>query len=114
MNIERMERGEPQFLTGIGVNPGSVAVGVLEGDGAGRHYVLIGDTVNVTSRLQAYTRSLGESAVILSHHTVTILGACSAEFHLETLGEQHFNGKSAPILIYRLREHSHHAAPFYL
>src|SRR5262249_29615213 len=58
-NRARAAAGEPVVVAGIGINFGMVAFG----EGAGGD-VVIGDTVNVASRLERLTRRLGVDLVV--------------------------------------------------
>jgi adenylate cyclase len=56
---------------GIGLNSGTVAAGNL--GGAGRfNFTVIGDTVNVAARVEAATRTTGDT-ILLSEHTYRLL-----------------------------------------
>lgn len=101
LNARRQARGEPLFVTGIGVNTGPVTAGGL-GTADRLNYTVIGDAVNTTQRLESFTREFGESGAIVSQHTYLALGARQAEFRLATLGAHTFKGKSEPLEVYRL------------
>jgi len=61
-NNQRRSEGEPDILIGIGVHFGQAVLGDI---GAHRlEFAVIGNTVNVASRLEALTRPLGEPLVI--------------------------------------------------
>ncbi len=56
-NVERAEKGEPPLQVGIGLHYGPVVLGDI---GANRlEFAVIGDTVNVASRVENLTRTLG-------------------------------------------------------
>lgn len=101
LNARRQSRGEPLFVTGIGVNTGPVTAGGL-GTADRLNYTVIGDAVNTTQRLESFTREFGESGAIVSQHTYLALGARQSEFRLATLGAHTFKGKSEPLEVYRL------------
>jgi adenylate cyclase len=102
INARRTERGEPLFITGIGINTGPVTAGGL-GAADRLNYTVIGDTVNTTQRLEAYTRAFDESAAVISESTHLALRARQALFQLDALGGHRFKGKSEPIQVFRLR-----------
>lgn len=101
INIRRIGRGDPPFMTGIGINTGPVTAGGL-GAADRVRYTIIGDTVNTTERLESFTREFGESSVVISQSTFSALREWRHEFNLEPLGGHTFKGKSEPLLIYRL------------
>jgi adenylate cyclase len=91
-------RGEdlPEFGLGIGISTGDVAAALLGSDER-LEYTLVGDTVNLSQRLQDIARPAG--TIVLSGATVDAL---SAPPDLEVMGEQHVKGREAPVLAYRL------------
>jgi len=61
-NIKRQRAGEPEICAGIGLHHGAVVLGDI---GANRlEFAVIGNTVNVSSRLEALTRKLNVRVVI--------------------------------------------------
>ncbi|MBC8504347.1 MAG: HAMP domain-containing protein, partial [Chloroflexi bacterium] len=70
MNDRRTENGEPPLITGIGINTGMVAAGVM-GSMERLHYAIIGDTVNVPHRHESLTTILGFTRDFISQDTPT-------------------------------------------
>lgn len=83
---------------GIGINSGLVLVGTI---GAGRltEYGVIGDPVNVASRIQDATRTLREP-LLLTEATRCLLE--DPEKLLETRGSLQLKGKPEPVTVYGL------------
>jgi adenylate cyclase len=102
INNGRLQRDEPPFRTGIGINTGSLIAGGL-GTADRLNYTIIGDTVNTTQRIQDLTRQFGESGVAVSESTVASLHERRGDFKLEPLGEHVLKGKSELIWVYRLK-----------
>ncbi len=101
INQRRLSRGEPEFVTGIGINTGSLIAGGL-GTADRLNYTVIGDTVNTTQRIEGVTQEFGESGIVISESTLTALKINRSEFNLEPLGEHAFRGKRELIWLYRL------------
>jgi adenylate cyclase len=57
-NRERWAAGSPPIRTGIGLHYGPAVIGDIGGERR-FEYAVIGDTVNVASRLEGLTRDLG-------------------------------------------------------
>lgn len=102
LNERRAGRGDPPFITGIGLNTGPVTAGGL-GSADRLHYTIIGDTVNTTARLEGITRQFGdESSIVISQHTLFALRERRHDFEMESLGVHNVKGKEEQLLVYRL------------
>jgi class 3 adenylate cyclase/HAMP domain-containing protein len=62
-NSERVEEGKPEFKTGIGINYGVVTVGNI-GSEKKMDYTVIGDMVNLGSRLEGLTKNYKQGVII--------------------------------------------------
>jgi adenylate cyclase len=72
-NAERHSAGATPIEIGIGLHYGMVAFGRTSGE-----QTIIGDTVNVASRLERLTRRLGAS-IVLSDETLRAISARESE-----------------------------------
>lgn len=84
---------------GIGLHSGSIVAGCL---GANGHleFTVIGDTVNVASRLESLTKEVN-SSLLVSQTTKQRLGDAS----LRSLGEMPLRGRDERIEVFALPEH---------
>lgn len=62
-NKKQVESGRPPFLIGVGVNYGEVTVGNI-GTEKKMDYTVIGDTVNLASRLEGLTKEYRQEVII--------------------------------------------------
>jgi adenylate cyclase len=101
LNARRVADGHPPLTTGIGINTGLVTAGGL-GASDRLNYTIIGDTVNTTARLQAFSRDFGASGIVISQNTHAALEELAEQFEFEQLGTHAFKGKRDEVIVYRL------------
>lgn len=85
------------FRIGIGVNLGEAVVGNV-GGGAHQSFTIVGDSVNVTFRLESLTKEKG-CPVVVSHR---VTEHASPEFRFSDLGRAEVKGRSEPVSIWAL------------
>jgi class 3 adenylate cyclase len=97
LNDERTRVGKVPFGHGIGIHTGSVLAGNT-GSEDRLSYALIGDTVNVASRIGGLTK-LFECDILVSQETA--LGLLDS-FRMEKKPTQMVKGYSKPVTVYRI------------
>lgn len=109
-NEERQKRGEIPIKLSVGIHYGDVIVGDL-GSARRMEFAVIGDTVNVASRLEAITRELGTQLVISDE--LAEAARAEAEFGTDSLledfsrgAEQPLRGRDEPIKVWTLTAES--------
>jgi adenylate cyclase len=97
-NEKQESRGYPAFATGVGVNYGIVTVGNI-GSEKKMDYTVIGDSVNLASRLEGLTKNYGQKIIISEgmHYKVKDLLPCRL---LDTVAVK---GKKVGIKIYTVK-----------
>jgi len=106
---ERVKRGLGPVDIGIGVHYGEAVLGSI-GDAQRLDYVVVGDTVNVASRLERLTRDLDVELVVSN----AVIGRVREEGKLVGLGldrlkpggEVHVKGRMQPITIWTAEQGS--------
>jgi class 3 adenylate cyclase len=98
-NHERMERGEPPIDIGVGVNTGKVIWGTI-GSEVRMESAIIGDTVNLASRLQNLTKHYGVGVLVSESAFREISNP--ERFCYREVDVAQVPGKTRPVVIYEL------------
>jgi class 3 adenylate cyclase len=98
-NRERLERGEPPIDIGVGVNTGKVIWGTI-GSEVRMESAIIGDTVNLASRLQNLTKHYGVGVLVSESAFREISNP--EKFCYREIDVVQVRGKTRPVVIYEI------------
>ena len=95
INARQKAAGKQQFLTGLGINYGEVTVGNI-GTEQKMNYTVIGDNVNLASRLESLTKEYHQG-ILISHNLTEKAGP---DFPYRLVDTVIVKGKTEGVRIY--------------
>jgi adenylate cyclase len=93
LNVDFEKKGWPEIRIGVGVNTGQMSVGNM-GSQFRKAYTVLGDAVNLGSRLEGITKMYGVDFVV-SENTAH----SAARYHYRELDKVRVKGKDLPVTI---------------
>lgn len=97
-NQQRKEKNEPTVRVGVGIHVGEVMLGTV-GTGNRMDTTVIGDTVNIASRLEELTKA-SHSTMLVSEDVFNEIPSSMYEVALK--GEEVIRGRKAPIKVFEI------------
>lgn len=96
LNRQFAERGWPSLRHGIGVHTGE-ALAANIGSPDRLSYLLVGDTINVASRLQSLTKEAGVEMIVSGATYAALTDTERMRTEVRDLRQVHLKGKSTPV-----------------
>ncbi|HEY9403156.1 MAG TPA: adenylate/guanylate cyclase domain-containing protein [Pyrinomonadaceae bacterium] len=101
INEEWKHKDRPQIAIGVGVHTGEATCGVVGAEGR-LEYTIIGDTVNLSARLESTTKEKGVP-ILISDSTAALLGI---DYETEPLGDVKVKGKNQSTEVFTVKRNT--------
>ncbi|MDR0557473.1 MAG: adenylate/guanylate cyclase domain-containing protein [Treponema sp.] len=101
-NAKQREIGKPEFHVGIGINYGTVTVGNI-GSERKMDYTVIGDTVNLASRLEGLTKVYHADMLVSESVYNALREQSGLPFHVRLLDTVAVKGKTKGVKIFAVK-----------
>src|SRR5256714_1022665 len=98
LNDQWKGTGRPHIAIGVGIHTGEATCGIVGAPGR-LEYTIIGDTVNLSARLESTTKEAGV-ALLVSSSTAELLGV---DYDTHPLGDGKVKGKTAATSVFTVR-----------
>lgn len=98
LNETRKARGQGPILIGMGLHTGPVISGTI-GSQERMEYTVIGDTVNMTSRIESSTKAFGTDLLV----SEAVIEKVGNEFLAELGGSATVKGKTEPLKLFKVK-----------
>jgi adenylate cyclase len=105
INADWKGTGRPQIAIGVGVHTGEATCGVVGAEGR-LEYTIIGDTVNLSARLESTTKEKGVP-ILISDSTATLLGV---DYETSPLGDVKVKGKNQSTMVFTVKKSTNKSA----
>jgi adenylate cyclase len=106
INADWKGTDRPQIAIGVGVHTGEATCGVVGAEGR-LEYTIIGDTVNLSARLESTTKEKGVP-ILISDSTATLLGV---DYETSPLGDVKVKGKNQSTMVFTVKKSTNKSAP---
>jgi adenylate cyclase len=106
LNRRWAAEGRPTLAIGVGVNTGDMVAGNI-GSETVMSYTVIGDAVNLGSRLESLNKQYGTSVIVSDSTRERLKG----RYDIRALGDVVVKGKSQPVAIFEVKEATGAAHP---
>lgn len=98
LNDKRAARNQEPIKIGMGLHTGPAISGTI-GSNERMEYTVIGDTVNMTSRIEASTKAFGTDLLV----SQAVIDTVGAKFIADIAGAATVKGKSEPLNLYKVK-----------